>query len=512
MVVAGGIGGMNVTGFFKHWSIRENPFTAEEARQDEVFARLHGVSPHPDFSKIIGDLTRPASSVVFGEKGSGKTAIRLQLEDRIRDFNADRTDGKILVVAYDEWNPVLDRFARKVRGKSPLETLQRLRLVDHIDGLLSVAVADLVDQVVGRKGEGHVELGPDARQAFRKLDKTTQQDWVVLQALYDRPDQAVERGRIVRHALRYRAWSLTRFLRKLCLVLWALLVLAGGAYAFAHYTQRGDWLMLAGLIALGAATLIVTGKVLSDRWALGRLAKQLSMNLRVLDRSAESLRASLESLPRALIRTTQWPIDELDDPRYAMLARLRRAVRPFGYDRMVVLIDRVDEPTLISGDVQRMKAAVWPLFNNKFLQQEGLAFKMMLPLELRHELHRQSADFFQEARLDKQNMIDRLTWSGAMLYDLCNARLNACLEPGAERLSLTALFEEDVTRQDIVDALDQMRQPRDAFKMMYQVVQTHCSNTTEEEERWRIPKLVLEQVKRSQAERLEGLQRGLRPA
>ncbi len=503
---------MNVSSFLKHWSIRENPFMAEEARQDEVLARLHGQSPHPDFFKVLGDPGRPASSVVFGEKGSGKTAIRLLLEERLKEHDAGRSAGRTLVIAYDEWNPVLDRFARRVRGKTPLESLQRLRLVDHIDGLLSVAVADLVDAVVGRKGEGHVELGPEAGATVRRLDRDTQKDWIILQTLYDRPDQATPRGRLLRRALRFRESSWigpTRWLRN---ILWGLLLIAGGAYAWFHYQGQTDWIAHLGLGALAACTLLISGKVLFDRLRLARLARLLSNQLRVLDRPTESFREALEALPADLRESSAWPIDDLDDPRYAMLERLRRAVRPFGFERLVVLIDRVDEPTLVSGDVQRMKAVVWPLFNNKFLQQSGIAFKMMLPIELRHELHRQSSDFFQEARLDKQNLIDRLSWSGAMLYDLCTARLRACMDEGAEPIALTALFDETVTRQDVVDALDQMRQPRDAFKMMYRVIQEHCSNTPEEESNWRIPKLVLDQVRRQQVERLEGLQRGLRPA
>ena len=134
---------MNVSTFLRHWSIRENPFMAEEARQDDVLARLDGHSSHPDLAKIRGDLSRPASAVVFGEKGSGKTAIRLRLEEDIREHNKSHADRKVLTIAYDELNPVLDRFARRVKSRSSLEALEQLRLVGHIDGLLSVTVPDL---------------------------------------------------------------------------------------------------------------------------------------------------------------------------------------------------------------------------------------------------------------------------------------------------------------------------------------------------------------------------------
>ncbi|NOG55908.1 MAG: hypothetical protein HND57_16540 [Planctomycetes bacterium] len=503
---------MNITSFLKHWSIRENPFTAEEARQDEVFTRLHGDSAHPDFGKIMGDPGRPASSVVFGEKGSGKTALRLQLEEAIHAYNEEHPDNRALVIAYDELNPVLDRFARRVKGRQPLDSLQQLRLIDHIDGLLSVAVPDLVDNLLGKSGEGHAELPENARATARTMDRSVASDLLLLQALYDRPDQALDRSPLLRKVLRCRYIRGVRPLRRLCLALWILVVIAAAAYGI-MFKNTISWPWLLALSGGLALTLVCTIKVTMDYFRLSHLAKLLSAQLRVLDRSQESFRRSLEILPQRLLVTTALPLDDLDDPRYAMLERLRRVIAPFGYRNIIVLIDRVDEPTLVNGETPRMKAVVWPLFNNKFLQQEHIAFKMMLPLELRHELYRQSAEFFQEARLDKQNMIDRLVWPGTMLYDLCTARMNACLDGAHEEpVSLTQLFDETVTRQDVVDALDQMRQPRDAFKLIYQVILEHCSSTTEEEANWRVPKLVLDQVRRGQVDRVEGLHRGLRPA
>jgi hypothetical protein len=172
-----------------------------------------------------------------------------------------------------------------------------------------------------------------------------------------------------------------------------------------------------------------------------------------------------------------------------MFERLRRVDRPgSATPGILVLVDRVDEPTLVNGDAEKMREIIWPLFNNKFLQQERFGIKLLLPIELRHALFKESADFFQEARLDKQGFIERLTWTGPMLYDLCNARLQRLPGArGAEPLSLIELFAEDVTRQDLVDALDQMHQPRDAFKFLYRCFNEHCSNVTAEEGEWRVP-------------------------
>ena len=183
-----------------------------------------------------------------------------------------------------------------------------------------------------------------------------------------------------------------------------------------------------------------------------------------------------------------------------------------GFAGMVVFIDRLDEPTLVHGDAEKMKAIAWPMFDNKFLKQERVGMKLLLPLELRYELARESATFFQEARLDKQNLVDQLTWSGATLYDLCNKRIAACHTGDGEVPTLRSIFAEDVSREMLIDALDQMHQPRDAFKFLYAAIQEHCRLVADDEKNYKIARLTLETVRRDQAKRVQELYRGRGPA
>ena len=73
------------------------------------------------------------------------------------------------------------------------------------------------------------------------------------------------------------------------------------------------------------------------------------------------------------------------------------------------------------------------------------------------------------------------------------------------------LFDDSVSRQDVVDALDQMQQPRDAFKLLYGLVSEHCSNVVDEEESFEIGRVTLDLVRKRQVERKEGMLRGVRP-
>ena len=71
---------------------------------------------HPAWDKIYGDPSEPATAVVFGEKGSGKTAMRLQVGRHLADYNAEHPDHQVFVVQYDDFNPFLDRFRDAFRA------------------------------------------------------------------------------------------------------------------------------------------------------------------------------------------------------------------------------------------------------------------------------------------------------------------------------------------------------------------------------------------------------------
>lgn len=511
---------MNLQQFFDHWHITENPFRGEEARQDAVFSRLAGdgsgpsfVSAHSDFEKILGQIDRPSTSIVFGEKGSGKTAIRLQIADAVVQHNRDHGEAKAMLIAYDELNSILDRFHERAGATDPMESLRKLRLVDHIDGLLMRAIPGIVDTVIGETASGRsIDLGEGVRRRARGLDPTSKRDLVLLQALYDRTERAEDRTGKLRSALRL---GLPR-----SVLLWSTLAYAGWllpvAVVIAFFTI-GDgqanvlWNTLF-FLALGAWLAFLVKRLVWDAAALRQLAKRVRRQVRITARTEPSFARSLAQIDPSLRHAGALPLTGSEDTRYALLDRLRQVLVAFGYRSIIVVIDRVDEPSLINGDAERMRAVVWPMLNNKFLQQENLGIKMLLPIELRHALYKESSQFFQEARLDKQNMIDRLSWSGPMLYDLCEARLRACRPSEAEHMTLLDMFAEDVTRQDLVDALEQMHQPRDAFKFLYACLNEHCQNVTAEEQAFRVPRLVLDAVRKRQADRVQQLYRGIGPA
>lgn len=541
---------MTLNELLTRFGLAENPFRGEEARNDAVFAKMT-VPPaaasanadpaaaaaaeppprsssgsfalpslsgtfHSDFEKILGDLSRPATAIVFGEKGSGKTAIRLQITRAIELHNTQNADRRVLLLPYDDLNAVLDRLHAQHKGKTPLESFQKIRLVDHLDALLMSIVPRLVDGLLGRAGDEPEVPIREAARSLKKFDASHRRDALLLQALYDRPDQADLRTTQLRRRLGlWLPWPrmLTHAAAWLGWIPAAAVVVLAGLLPTASEWNIGPGPGLYSFLALLALWLGTLVKLLAwDRVAFNLLGRKVRKQIRVQSRSDRSYSRSLRQLDPVLRDEDNLPLSDSDEARYRLLDRVRAVLRVLGYHGLVIIVDRVDEPTLISGDYDRMRAVVWPMLNNKFLQQDGVGVKMLLPVELRYALYKESAAFFQEARLDKQNMVDRLSWTGAMLYDLCAARLQACLAPGASPLALLDLFSDEVTRADLVDALDQMHQPRDAFKFLYRCLAEHCSNVTRDDKNFRIPKAVLDMVRKQEAERVQQLYRGIRPA
>lgn len=500
---------MDIRSFLDHWHIRENPFQAEEARNDEVYlGNLADAMAHPDFDKVLGSPREVSTSVVFGKKGSGKTAMRLLLEKRYEDYNEKNPEDRVRVIRYDDLNPVLDRLARhehpKSTGRSASMPLPKLRLVDHQDAMLSLGVTGLVDEILA-------DSGKESRRKVSKLPRRSRFDLALLATLYDQPEYGDADSRLGR--LR-RLTKVSPLWRPGWLLMLAVVGLVGMAGAWFAYGMPPDE-MTGWLIAVPSALVFLAAFFGFCRAFFGRgsVARRLRREVKVQPKTAPEWRRLLGFIGGRDLALAPLPRGGDPETRYELTQRFQRLLEHWGYRKVVVLIDRVDEPQFVNSDARKMRDLIWPMMNNKFLQQEGFALKFLLPSELGDLLHREDPEFFKEARLDKQNLIARLEWTGATLYDVCTRRLKACQEPGEEKVtSLSDIFDDDVSSTDLINALDHMKQPRDAFKLLYQVIQEHCHDYPDDAPVYRIPAIVFNKVRKSQTRRLENLDMGLAPA
>src|SRR5262245_24269634 len=478
---------MKVQQLLAHHGISENPFGQEDAQNDQVFKRhCLAATYHPAWDKIFGSPDDPATAVVFGEKGSGKTALRLQIVGQLRRHNQEHPDQRMLIVEYDDLNPFLDCFRDRLFGRQrrPERTLASWRLWDHMDAILTLSVTGVVDRIVSPAGASTVDseqIDPEKLQALPRLQK---RDLLLLAAFYDRSlaTPRKQRWNMLRRKLRFSAWR-AEWDRALGIAVTAatigLLAYRGGLSDF--YNSWKPWV-------------IVVAGWLPWLWRQARLSWQawrVSRQVRVIQHHPNLLRQLLARFERRELLDQPVPDKDRSDDRYELLNKLQAVLRPLGFAGIVVLVDRVDEPHLVNGSVERMRDLLWPMFDNKFLKHPGIGFKLLLPIEVSYHLAREDREFFERSRLDKQNLIRSLQWTGESLYDVANDRLRACAGSDNGEVAFRKLFDESVSEAELIATLDRLRVPRHLFKFVHRLLVDHCNRYTDDNPRWTIARETL---------------------
>lgn len=486
---------MKIDQFLEHHGITLDPFSEEDAQTDTVFKRgcLRTIH-HPAWTKFYGSPSDPSTAIVFGEKGSGKTALRLQVIAEIERHNQQHPESRVFVVSYDDFNPPLDHLKAATGARDAEQALARVRLSDHMDAILSLGVTRLIDLLKVEK--------PD----LRGLASETKRDALLLAALYDQStgEPLDRRWNGLRRQLGFRpAWRRTDW--------W---IAAAGAITFVALLamvpalRDGAWLRWL-LIALAASFGPIAWRWARSEWR----ARSLRGALRVLNRDPAALRRALVWFEPSELAGQPLPDDRHAgvEERYELLRKFQALLAALGYAGVVVIIDRVDEPQLIEGDPRRMRALVWPLLDHKFLRHPGLGVKLLLPIEMAYYLEKEDKAFYDRARPDKLNMIKPLRWSGASLYDLAGDRLRVCAGRPADDANpprLRQFLDESISDDAIKDALNQLRTPRQLFKFLNRLLQEHCHRHTEDRPRWTIDYDTFRSVFQSHLRDLEAFDRG----
>jgi len=465
--------------FLEHHGIAANPFADEDAQTDLVFKSVCIKNTyHPSWQKIYGDPSEPATAVVFGEKGSGKTAMGLQVVRHLGDYNMDHADGRVFVIAYDDFNPFLDRFRERFsRRRRPDRLLTQWKLWDHMDAILALGTTQLVDRILQVKQARHPAASDTGPLPVQSLDPSQARDILLLAACYDQStaEGRQQRWQRLRRKLRFRTWgSGWDFL--------AGLLVTAAVFALLAWLGAWSWLRTPWpYAAIAGGWAPRAWRWLKWWWLSGKIGR----HTRVLSHSGAALRRALMRLPARYTAGQPLPAYQRTEDRYELLGKLQNALRTLGFPGIVVLVDRLDEPYLINGSAELMRALLWPILDNKFLKHPGLGLKLLLPAELIQFVDREDRDFYERARLDKQNMIRSLEWSGQALYDLADARIKACArEDGAP--SLGGLFDEQIGPRRLQEAFASLRVPRHLFKFMYRLLAAHAAAHTEDQPVWKI--------------------------
>lgn len=482
---------MDLKELLSHHGITTNPFSEEDARSDQVFKR-HCIDStyHPCWDKIYGDPAEPSTAIVFGEKGSGKTALRLQIAKQVGDYNKENPKQRCFVVSYDDFNPFLDNFRERFSRKKADKVLREYQLWDHIDAILSLAVTKLIDGLFktrSKKSEGsdHDDIPADFR---KRLTTHQRRDLLLLAAIYDDSKAAPQAARWRRLRSRLKDWKLRTwvpFLLGLLVTAAAIgLAIYGQVYEKFTWTTFYCWLSTGAVIAAWLPWIWRTFSRLN-------LANGIRKNIRIVNRDAWPLSRTLAKLTGSQLSDQPLPNKQRTDDRYSLLGKFQSILASLDFSGMTVLVDRIDEPHLINGSSDAMKDFIWPLLDNKFLQQPGMGLKFMLPDELNHFIEREDRDFYQRARLDKQNVVPSLDWTGQALFDLANARLAACSDRETPT-RLNDLMDEKITEQRLFDALQSLRVPRHVFKFLFRAINAHCNRHSDSNPEFRMSSDVFE--------------------
>ena len=490
-----------------HWGLTEDPFAHEDADKDPVLSRVDAQAVHSCFDRIYGNPATPGPGIVFGEKGSGKSGLRLAIQRRLEQHNEANPDARVFQVEYIEFDNFLESYRRRARlspdaARSAPELVARFDLADHLDSVLSLGVTRLVDSIL------------DAKKKPKRLAKQAKFDLLVLASLYYNSGRNSTRDAFqrLRGALRYRSSrpGVKAFMRVLLGILGVALLLVPlwNAAEIGRTFEHGQdlyWYIAGGLVLAGTGLWI-----LLDRSGLRRRALQATRSVRVLSHDPIALVQVLETVSRDAREEVTLPIESNEATRYHLFQRFVAVLEAFGYDCVYVMLDRVDESTLLGGKEDLIRPFIEKLLDHKLLQHPGLALKLFLPIELSKMYLGASPDELKRMRLDKSNTVQELRWTGQELYEVANQRLRAA---GAKEPDLEAFLGDDLDGEMLRETLHELGTPRHAFGFLSSLFAEFARNLPEElsadSSEWRVPRSHFDLVRAAWGDRARVLRRAL---
>lgn len=482
---------MKIQQFLDHHGLIRNPFADEDAQIDAVF-KDHCINTtyHPTWDKVFGDPSEPSTAIVFGEKGSGKTALRLQIDSALQDYCRKYPDRRVFVIQYDDFNPFLDRFCDRMnaRRRRADRVLAQWMLWDHMDAILSLGVTQLVNRVLCAE-LSITETARIAKDDLSRLNKNHRRDLLLLTASYDQSSNEPPLVRWNRLRRKLGFWQFSTYiplaLGGLILATVIALTLFKAIANPEGFPNIPNWLWITAVTAGFVPWLWKTLRAFWVSWTI-------RSNLRVSSKPLNAVQRCLMRFTAKQLAGQPLPNRQRTDDRYELLGKLQGVLKQLRYHGVVVLVDRLDEPHLINGSADLMRAFLWPMLDNKFLKHPGMGLKLLLPEELSRFIEREEQDFFQRARLDKQNMVPSLQWSPEALVDVTNDRLAACCAKNGSPPNLQSFFDDSVSPQRLTDALRSLRVPRHLFKFLYRLMVAHCNSHTDQNPDWKIGSATLE--------------------
>lgn len=404
---------MEIKEWLQVWQFEHNPFVIFDADRDPYLQTA--MVENTSLRSVLLHLEKPSPYVIFAIRGAGKSSMRIDTERYLRQHQ-----DKVLVISYVEFNELLSEVSRprrlpieysanksalarifKRKKEEPLPREPRMTLDDHLDYLLKLGIEELYDHIVDSRKE---DMLRDNREIAEKF--------LLLTALYYTPNDLSSKVAALRRQME-----------------------------IADYKKRSNFF--------------------ANKQAKF-LAGEVYRHIRGVPVSLEGMFKIIQEIGPGLFEFHGIP--RTTENRFTLLKSFMELVLYFGLSGVYLLIDRVDEPTSIKGDPEKMRELVTPILDDQLLQIDHLGIVMFLP----YELH----DLKKYYRSDRIKTISSINWSAENMIRLIEKRMNVGRKPGSPPVMLPDIFEEDgeSKAQFIVRQLT----PRNAFRLLSIIVEEHC--------------------------------------
>jgi hypothetical protein len=404
---------MEIKEWLQVWQFEHNPFVIFDADRDPYLQTA--MVENTSLRSVLLHIEKPSPYVIFAIRGAGKSSMRIDTERYLNEYR-----DKVLTIAYVEFNELLAEVARPRRlpmeysmNKSALtrilkrkkeEVLGReakITLDDHLDYILKLGIESLYNSI---REDGKEEMLKDNREIAEKF--------ILLTALYYAPNDLSSKVAVLRR----------------------LLEIAGTKKGSSFFAKKQS----------------------------KALAGEIYRNIRGVPVSLEGMVKIIQEIGPGLFEFHGIP--RTTENRFTLLKSFMELVRYFDLSGVYLLVDRVDEPTSIKGDPEKMRELVTPILDDQLFQIDHLGIILFLP----YELH----DLKKYYRSDRIKTISSINWSPDNMIRLIEKRMNVARKPGSPPIQLADIFEEngESKAQFIVRQLT----PRNAFRLLSIIIEEHC--------------------------------------
>ena len=325
---------MEIKEWLQVWQFEHNPFVIFDADRDPYLQT--SMVENTSRRSVLLHIDKPTPYVIFAIRGAGKSSMRIDTERYLNDYR-----DQVLVISYVEFNELLAEVARprtlpleyasdksaltrflKGRKEIPLVRESKITLDDHLDYILKLGIEELYRTIVNTP-----------REDLLKNNREIAEKFLLLTALYYTPNDLSSKIATLRRVI-----EITGYERKLPFFLKKQAKFIAGEI----YRQiRGVPVSLEGMV---------------------KTIQEIGVGL-----------FEFHGIPRNT------------ENRFTLFKSFMELIRYFGLAGVYLLVDRVDEPTSIKGDPEKMRELVTPILDDQLFQIDHLGIILFLPYEL-HDL------------------------------------------------------------------------------------------------------------------------------